>query len=243
MADRLNGAVALVTGASRGIGRAAAIALNERGANIVLASRDEGALAELADDLLCSGGVADVIPGDVTVAGDVDRMVNRVIERYGRIDLLVHTAGAGLLKPVFAITEDEFDRVVDLNLKGAFLTMRRTAAAMAEHGGGTIVAIPGVLGRAPMAMASAYCASKFGLVGLVKAMAVELKRSHVRFSLLFLGGVDTSFWDSEAITMTVQRERMLTAETAARACLFAAEQAAPGIVSEIVIQPENHQLL
>jgi NAD(P)-dependent dehydrogenase (short-subunit alcohol dehydrogenase family) len=243
MADRLKGAVALVTGASRGIGRATAIALIERGANVVLASRHERDLAELADDLLCAGGVADVIPADVTVSGDVDSMVNRVLERYGRIDLLVHGAGAGLLKPVLEITEAEFDDLIALNLKGAFLTMRRTAAAMAAHGGGTIVAIPGVLGRAPMAMASAYCASKFGLVGLVKAMAVDLKRSNVRFSLLFLGGVDTSFWDSEAIAMKVQREKMLSPETAARACLFAAEQAVPGIVGEIVIQPENHQLL
>jgi len=243
MTDRLKGAVALVTGASRGIGRATALALNERGASVVLASRNEGALVELADDLLCAGGVADVIPTDVTVAGDVDRMVNRVVERYGKIDLLVHAAGAGILKPVHEITEAEFDRAIELNVKSAFLTMRRTAGTMAEHGGGTIVGIPGVLGRAPMAMASAYCASKFGLVGLVKAMAIDLKRSNVRFSLLFLGGVDTPFWDSEQIAMKVQREKMLSPETAARACLFAAEQASPGIVGEIIIQPENHQLL
>jgi NAD(P)-dependent dehydrogenase (short-subunit alcohol dehydrogenase family) len=243
MADRLKGSIAVVTGASRGIGRAVAHALNERGANLVLVSRDERALSELADDLLCGGGVADVIPTDVRCSADVDGMINRVVEQYGRIDLLVHAAGAGLLKPALQITEKEFDELIDLNLKGAFLTMRRAAAAMAEHGGGTIVTIPGVLGRAPMAMASAYCASKFGLVGLAKAMAIDLKRANVRFSLLFLGGVDTSFWDSEAIAMTVQRERMLSPEAAARACLFAAEQAAPGVVGEVVIQPENHQLL
>ena len=150
---------------------------------------------------------------------------------------------AGLLKPATEITEDEFDWIVELNLKGSFLTLQRAAKAMAASGGGTIVAIPGVLGRAPMAMGAGYCASKYGLVGLVKAMAIDLKRANVRFSLLFLGGVNTSFWDSEAIAMKVQRDRMLAPETAARACLFSADQAAPGVVGEIVIQPDNHQLL
>jgi NADP-dependent 3-hydroxy acid dehydrogenase YdfG len=234
------GSVAVVTGASRGIGRAVTRRLHADGATVALAARDADALAGLAREL---GERADAMPTDVTRAADVDRLVSGVVERHGRLDLLVHAAGAGLLKPALDVGEDEFDRLVELNLKGAFLTIQRAARTMAERGGGTIVAFPGVLGRAPMAMGAAYCATKYGLVGLVKAMAIDLKRANVRFSLLFLGGVDTSFWDAEGITLKVQREKMLSADTAARACLFAASQAAPGVVGEVVIQPENHQLL
>lgn len=240
MDDPFTGKIAIVTGASRGIGRATAEALIAAGATTVLASRDGDELDDLASRL---GHCAEAVPTDVTRSLDVDELVRGTVERHGRIDLLVHAAGAGMLKPVLDITEAEFDALLELNLKGAFLTLQRTARAMAEHGGGTIVTFPGVLGRAPMAMASAYSATKYGLVGLVKSMAIDLKRANVRFSLMFLGGVNTTFWDSESITLKVQRERMLDSASAAKAVLFAASQATPGICGEIVIQPENHQLL
>lgn len=240
MDDSLAGKIAIVTGASSGIGRATAEALVASGATVVLASRNADVLDDLASEL---GYRAESVPTDVTKSADVDELVRGTIERHGRIDLLVHAAGAGMLKPVLDVTEAEFDALVELNLKGAFLTLQRTARAMTEHGGGAIVTIPGVLGRAPMAMAAAYSATKYGLVGLVKSMAIDLKRANVRFSLLFLGGVDTNFWDSESITVKVQREKMLDAASAAKAVLFAASQATPGICGEIVIQPENHQLV
>lgn len=240
MDDSLAGKIAIVTGASSGIGRATAETLVASGATVVLASRNADVLDDLAAEL---GHRAESVPTDVTKSSDVDELVRGTIERHGRIDLLVHAAGAGMLKPVLDVTEAEFDALVELNLKGAFLTLQRTARAMAEHGGGSIVTIPGVLGRTPMAMSAAYSATKYGLVGLVKSMAIDLKRANVRFSLLFLGGVNTNFWDSESITVKVQREKMLDASSAARAVLFAASQATPGICGEIVIQPENHQLL
>jgi len=234
------GKIAVVTGASRGIGRATAEALIADGATVVLASRDVDSLDDLAAKL---GPRAEAVPTDVTRSGEVDELVRGTIERHGRIDLLVHAAGAGMLKSALDVTESEFDALVELNLKGAFLTLQRTARAMSEHGGGTIVTFPGVLGRAPMAAASAYAATKYGLVGLVKSMAIDLKRANVRFSMMFLGGVNTTFWYSESITLKVQREKMLDAASAAKAVLFAAAQATPGICGEIVIQPENHQLL
>jgi NAD(P)-dependent dehydrogenase (short-subunit alcohol dehydrogenase family) len=105
---------------------------------------------------------------------------------------------------------------------------------------GHVVAVPGILGRAPMAQAAAYCASKYALTGLLKSLALEYKRAGVRFSLLHLGGVNSNFWDT--IQMRVQRERMLTIEAAARAVFFAASQEGEGVLNEIVMQPESHQL-
>jgi NADP-dependent 3-hydroxy acid dehydrogenase YdfG len=240
MSERMDGKVAVVTGASRGIGNATARALHAAGATVVVASRDVDTLDGLVLEL---GERAEAVDVDVTRAADVERLVAGAVERHGRIDLVVHAAGAGMLKQALEITDWDFDRLLELNLKGAFIVLQRAARAMAATGGGTIVTFPGVLGRAPMAMGAAYCASKYGLVGLVKAMAVDLKRANVRFGLLFLGGVDTSFWESPDIALKVQRDKMLSAESAARAVLFAASQAAPGIVAEIVIQPENHQVL
>jgi short-subunit dehydrogenase len=92
-----------------------------------------------------------------------------------------------------------------------------------------------------MAGAAGYCAAKYGVSGLVKAMALDLRRANVAFSLLYLGGVDSPFW--ETIAMRVQRDKMLTTEDAARAVLYAVGQARPGVVGEIVLQPESHQLL
>ena len=239
----INGSVAIVTGGSGGIGRATAVMLAGRGARVVLSARDTGRLAAAAAEIGACGLEVDTVAADVTAAADVDRLVAETLARHGRLDLLVHAAGAGMLKPVLDLTDEDFARQIAVNLTGAFLTLRRAASAMAAGGGGTIVAIPGVLGRAPMATAAAYCAAKYGLVGLAKAMAIDLKRANVRFSLLFLGGVDTPFWDSPDVTMKVRRDVMLTPEAAARAALFAAEQASPGVVGEVVVQPESHQLL
>ena len=105
---------------------------------------------------------------------------------------------------------------------------------------GHVIALPGILGRAPMAQAAAYCASKYALTGMLKSLALETKRAGVRFSLLHLGGVDSSFWDN--ITMRVQREKMLSVESAARAVFFAASQEGEGVLGELVLQPESHQL-
>jgi NAD(P)-dependent dehydrogenase (short-subunit alcohol dehydrogenase family) len=91
-----------------------------------------------------------------------------------------------------------------------------------------------------MAQSAAYCASKYALTGMLKSLALETKRAGVRFSLLHLGGVNTSFWDS--ITMRVQRERMLSVESAARAVFFAATQEGEGVLGELVLQPESHQM-
>ncbi len=111
---------------------------------------------------------------------------------------------------------------------------------MEKQKSGRIIALPGILGRAPMAQAAAYCASKYALTGMLKSLALEYKRAGVRVSLLHLGGVNSSFWDS--VTMRVQREKMLTVATAARAVLFAATQDGEGVLNEIVLQPESHQL-
>ncbi len=237
----LDGKVALVTGASSGIGREAARRLAADGASVVLAARRGAELDQLAAELVRAGHDAIAVPVDVTDSAQVSALVGTALEEYEQLDIVVNAAGIGILKPTLDLTEDDFDRMITTNLKGTFLVSQAAAAAMATRGGGTIVNLVGVLGRAPMASAAGYCASKYGVTGLTKAMALDLKRAGVRFALLYLGGVDSPFWDEAGLR--VQRDKMLTIGEAADAVLYAARQRNGAVLAELVLQPENHQLL
>jgi NAD(P)-dependent dehydrogenase (short-subunit alcohol dehydrogenase family) len=231
----------MVVGAGRGIGRAAAEMFAGAGARLVLASRGEAELFELEAALERRWGAGALsVPTDATRAGEVARLVSEAVGRFGRVDTLVYTAGAGALGPFRETTEEEFERLWAVNVRGAFLLCQALLPLMERQRGGHVVAVPGMLGRAPMAQAAAYCASKYALTGMLKSLALEYKRAGVRFSLLHLGGVNSTFWDS--IPVRVQRERMLTVEAAARAVFFAASQEGEGVLNEIVLQPESHQL-
>ncbi|MDX6269805.1 MAG: hypothetical protein QOD28_1028 [Acidobacteriota bacterium] len=233
--------VLLIVGAGRGIGRASALLFAEAGASLILASRNERELAELEFEIERRHQTPVLsVPTDATNAASVARLVAESVERFGRVDTLVYTAGEGALKSFAETTEEEFERLLSVNVRGAFLLCKAIVPLMERQRGGHVIALPGILGRAPMAQAAAYCASKYALTGMLKSLALETKRAGVRFSLLHLGGVDTSFWDQ--ITLRVQREKMLTVEAAARAVLFAASQEGEGVVGELVLQPESHQL-
>lgn len=231
----------MVVGAGRGIGRASAELCAEAGARLVLASRSGAELYELESALERRWGARALsVPTDATRAEEVERLVAEAVGRFGRVDKLVYTAGAGVLKPFQETTEEEFERLMAVNVRGAFLLCRALLPLMEKQKRGHVVAVPGILGRAPMAQAAAYCASKYALTGMLKSLALEYRRAGVRFSLLHLGGVNSTFWDS--IQMRVQRERMLTVAAAARAVFFAASQEGEGVLNEIVLQPESHQM-
>jgi NADP-dependent 3-hydroxy acid dehydrogenase YdfG len=119
--------------------------------------------------------------------------------------------------------------------------MKAFLPGMKQTGKGLIINIPGVLGKVPMAGAAAYSASKYGLTGMMQSIREELKRTEIRITNIFMGGVDSSFWDE--IPLKVQREKMIRAEEAARAVWFLCQQPASGVVSEMVLQPFNHQAI
>jgi NADP-dependent 3-hydroxy acid dehydrogenase YdfG len=119
--------------------------------------------------------------------------------------------------------------------------MKAVLPTMKEKKKGLIIQIPGVLGKVPMAGAAAYSASKYGLTGMMQSIREEIKRTDIRITQLFLGGVDSSFWDR--IDLRVQRDKMIIAEEAARAIWFLCQQPSSGVVSEMVLQPFNHQAI
>jgi NAD(P)-dependent dehydrogenase (short-subunit alcohol dehydrogenase family) len=238
----LEAKTALIVGASRGIGRAVAELFAHADANVAVVSRSQPELMEL-EYKLNTNGYPNVlaIDADAESESDMQRVVNQTRERFGSIDYLIHTAGAGILKPFTELKLTDLDFLLGANLRTAFNVFQAVLPIMQEQKFGRVVAFPGILGKAPMMQASVYCAAKYGLSGMVKCLAQEYKRFGIRFTLMHLGGVDSDFWNN--ITMKVQRDKMLTVEVAAEAAFFAVTQPGEGVMAEIVLMPENHQLV
>jgi len=238
----LIGKTAVVVGAGRGIGRKTAEYFAEAGANVVISSRNEAELMEL-EYKLRNAGAPDVLafPADASAAGEAESLFRAAAERFRTIDFLVLTAGQGILKPFEDLTAADFDASISANARTAFNCLQAALPTMKAQGHGRVIAVPGVLGKAPMMNASAYCASKYALTGMVKCLKDEYRRYGIRFSLMHFGGVDSTFWDG--ISMKVDRTKMLTVEAAARAVFFAATQNGEGVMSEVVLLPESHQIV
>jgi NADP-dependent 3-hydroxy acid dehydrogenase YdfG len=178
---------------------------------------------------------------DITNEHEVSAMADRIHAKIPAIDILIIASGIGILKNMENLSADEFKTVIQTNLFAPFLLIKNLLPAMKAQKKGLIINIPGVLGKVPMAGAAAYCASKFGLVGMMQCIREEVKRTEIRLTNIFLGGVDSAFWDN--IDLRVQRDKMIRAEEAAKAIWFLCQQPASAVVSEMVLQPFNHQAI
>lgn len=189
----MGGKVALVTGASSGIGRATAEAFAAHGAKVSLAARREEELDALAAEIRGSGGDATVVRTDVSVSEDVERMVSHTVDAFGRLDYAVNNAGIeGQFVPITDLREDAWDRVLDINLKGTFLCMQHEARAMLEaENGGSIVNVGSINSFLGFPTGSAYVASKHGLIGLTSSVSAELAPQGVRVNLVCPGIIET----------------------------------------------------
>ena len=237
----MRGKVALITGGGSGIGQATAWALARRGVSVALAGRDENKLLETAAQISYEGGDVVTLVADVTDPAQVERLVAETTRAFDGLDLLINGAGVGLIKPLDTTTPEDIDRLLAVNVKGTMLTTQAAVRAMIAGGrGGHIINIAGILGKAPMANASLYCASKYAVTGFSKALQLEVKRHAIKVSLLYLGGVDTPFWDG--LDMKLQRDKMLSAEDAANAIVTVLTQPAHLVLGEFVLQPESHQI-
>ena len=234
--------VALVTGAGSGIGREVALRLAGQGASVVLAGRTENPLREVAAGIARAGGEALAVPTDVTDPAQVESLVAEAVRHYDTVDIVVNSAGVGLIKPLDATTAAEMDRLLAINVKGTMLVTQAALRPMVAAGrGGHVVNLAGILGRAPMANATVYCASKSAVAGFSKALQLEVGRRHnIKVSAMYFGGVDSPFWDD--IEMRVQREKMLSVGDAAGAVLYALTQPPHLVLGELVLQPDSHQL-
>ncbi|MBK8907357.1 MAG: SDR family oxidoreductase [Rhodospirillales bacterium] len=188
---RLDGQCALITGASSGLGRHFAHLLARAGARVALAARRLDALDAVAADISAAGGEAIAVEMDVTDADSVRRGVLWAEKAFGPPRVLINNAGVALTKPALEVDEHDWDRVVDTNLKGAWLMARGAADRMREHGGGVIVNIASILGLRVAAGVAPYAIAKAGVIHMTRVLALELARHGIRVNALAPGYIET----------------------------------------------------
>ncbi|WP_157218465.1 SDR family NAD(P)-dependent oxidoreductase [Flavisphingomonas formosensis] len=205
----LTGRAALVTGASSGLGAHFAEVLAKAGAHVAIAARRTDRLEALAARLADAGRTVTVIEMDVADRASIAAAIERAEDALGRIDILVNNAGVTRTKPALDYDEEDFDEIVDVNLRGAFLVAQRVARAMQGSGGGSIVNIASILGLRQAGQVASYAISKAGVIQMTKVQALEWARHGIRVNAIAPGYVDTElnadFWESDAGKALVKR--------------------------------------
>jgi NAD(P)-dependent dehydrogenase (short-subunit alcohol dehydrogenase family) len=191
----LAGKTAIVTGSGSGLGRALAIALTTAGCNTVCVDINASGLEETAKMAEGLPGSVAIITADVTDAEQVDLVMKEALDSFGRLDFLINNAGTDFTLPVSELTIEQWDRVISVNLRAPFVFSKAAMAIMRQQGGGHIVNISSTAGKRAWANASAYHASKWGLIGLTRAVGVEGRPYNIRATLVVPGGMQTAFFD------------------------------------------------
>jgi NADP-dependent 3-hydroxy acid dehydrogenase YdfG len=232
----LIGQVAIVTGAGRGIGRAIAERFAAEGASVVLAARTVSDLENVARALDRADAHPLAVPTDVTDDGAVQRLVERAVEAFGRIDILVTAAGVASFGPVSeAATTRDWDAMLAVNLRAVMTCCRAVLPPMLARRGGTIINVASIAANRPIPGAAAYTATKAGVLGWSRVLAEELRAGGVRVGVLVPGAVDTPLWD--AIPGGPDRTRMLRPEDVARAAVLMASLPPRATLEEVTLLP------
>lgn len=205
----LEGKVAIVTGAASGIGRGVALRLAEFGAAVAVLDINESAGRAVSDQIKSKGGKACFRNCDVTTAAECGAAVAQVIERLQHIDILCHCAGIAIRKDVVELTEDEWDRALDITLKSVYLLSHEVVPHLVRNGGGTIINIGSGWSLKGGARAAAYCAAKSGVVNLTRAMAIDHGRHNIRVNCVCPGDVETPMLLSECQQLGQDRAAFL----------------------------------
>ena len=251
MNGALKGKVAVVTGGNRGLGLAIAKAMAGEGADLAISARDATALVAAAGEIRELGGACESIVCDVRDPESTDALSARVLERFGRVDVVVANAGiAGAIRPMHELSYDEWRDCIATDLDGVYLTFRRFIPPMVEAGGGgSLIAISSMTGKRPLAQRATYAAAKMGVIGLVRTLALELGPHNIRVNSVCPGAVagerldrivrqnaeSRGISEGEALrdfTAAAALKRPTTADEVAAACVFLASDAAAGITGE-----------
>jgi 3-oxoacyl-[acyl-carrier protein] reductase len=229
----LTGQVALVTGASRGIGLAIARHLGQLGARISVCARNVSKLESAASNLRATGIQVLALPTDITRGDDIDRMVTETQRTLGPVDILVNNAGIGIFGAFHTQTEQDWNAIMNTNLKSVFLASRAVAPEMIRRKTGHIINLCSLAGKSTFANGAIYCASKWGLLGLSGCMAEDLRAHGIRVSAICPGSVATEFSPHAG----KDPSKMLQPEDVAHAVAALVTQSPGSFISEVQMRP------
>ena len=234
MTSRLEGKVAIITGASSGIGAACARALAAEGAQLVLTARRQERLAALVAEIAPLGTNGQIVVGDAREEETARRAVDTAVKVFGRLDILVNNAGVGNYKNLVETDATEYDELMDSNMRSTFLFTRQAVPVMAAQKSGTILMISSMAGIYGFAGEAVYCATKFAQVGFAQALDKELRPAGIKVGVICPGGVKTEFAIGKGRTEEgVAQSGMLEPEDVANAVVLACTQSAGARIIEI----------
>ncbi|MGI8827915.1 MAG: SDR family oxidoreductase [Chloroflexota bacterium] len=239
----LNGKVAIVTGATKGIGRAICRLFAAEGARVVAVARTQDLLADLKLATLDHAGEVRTVVGDVREQDTAQRAVHQAIDSFEGLDILVNNAGVAIYHPIWELTIEDYDSMMDTNMRSTFLFTRAAVPFMRESREGVILNIGSIAGTRGFPNETAYCASKFAQVGFAQALDQELREYNIKVSSILPGGVATELAMGTGRTAeSVASAGYLEAEDVARAALFAVTQEPRSRILEVRMRPMSEPL-
>lgn len=231
---RLDSQVAIVTGASKGIGKASAEALAREGAHVVLVARSKDRLTVVMDHIHSLNGRASVEVADMTDPPQIERMVQSTVTKLGRVDILVNNAGMGYFKPAVELSLKEFDEMWSLNVRGVFVATKAVLPYMINAKAGAIVNVSSLAGKNSFKGGTGYSATKWALRAFASSLMLEVREHNIRVITVFPGSVDTNF-----STAGKKGRNITQPEDVASAILFAVTAPERSMFSEIDVRPTN----
>ena len=235
---KLNGKIAWITGSGRGIGEAIAFALAAQGAKVVVSARNDDDIARIAGEINANGDSALAIPCDVQVNSDIINLVQQTKDVWGPIEILINNAGIAFFKSILDTSEEEWDAMMNTNLKSAFLCTKAVLPDMIRMKRGKILNIVSVAGIQAYHNCGGYCASKFGMHGFTDVLRMEHRRHGIQVTSIIAGATKTAIWGDAAVDFSI----MMTPEHVSQAIVSVCEAGESTHIEEIVLRPQGGDL-
>lgn len=237
---KLTNKIAVITGAGKGIGKAAAELFLKEGAKVVLTSRNRSDLEMIQDAWKDRKDKIITIAGDISKEETINRVIAETIDKYGRIDILVNNAGFGVFDDLVDSRTEDFDSMFNTNVRALYLLTKGFLPHMIKEQSGTIINIASVAGKQGFATGSIYCATKHAVMGLSRALMLEVRKYNIRVVAICPGSAATDFFRSESQTeLGSSRESVLSAQDIAETILLAATLPEKAMVTELEVRPTN----
>ncbi|MBN1480483.1 SDR family oxidoreductase [candidate division KSB1 bacterium] len=234
----LKNSVAWITGSSRGIGEATAHALANRGAKVVVSGRNEDDIVRVTGEINANGNSALAITCDVHNRADILDLIKQTKDVWGPIDILVNNAGIGIFKKIVDLEEEEWDSMMDINLKSAFLCSQAVLPDMMARQRGKIINIVSVAGKNAYENCGGYCASKFGLHGFSEVLRLETRQYGIQVTSILPGATSTDIWGDADVDHSIMIKPEHVAETIAMVC----QAGDSAHIEEVILRPQNGDL-